>query len=101
MDGEVGMCFYPSIDRETLYWPRSGLAEIASLRPALKTGLNKVLIFRRRHVIPFLIDSRSRRRVKRRDTCHYKFLLPSVRCSFFDQSCNLLRPGDIDRVAGA
>ena len=28
-------------------------------------------------------------------------LLPSLRCSFFDQSCNLLRPGDVDRVAGA
>src|SRR6266851_5629994 len=28
-------------------------------------------------------------------------LLPSVRCSFFDQSCNLLRPGGVDRVAGA
>src|SRR4030095_9909604 len=28
-------------------------------------------------------------------------LLPSVRRSFFDQSCNLLRPGDVDRVAGA
>src|SRR6202158_3103551 len=28
-------------------------------------------------------------------------LLQSVRGSFFDQSCNLLRPGDVDRVAGA
>src|SRR5712664_124276 len=28
-------------------------------------------------------------------------LLRSVRCSLFDQSCNLLRPGDVDRVAGA
>src|SRR6266481_5971506 len=28
-------------------------------------------------------------------------LLSSVRCSFFDQSCNLLRSGDVDRVAGA
>ena len=28
-------------------------------------------------------------------------LLPSVGCSFFDHSCNLLRPGDVDRVAGA
>src|SRR6266852_1379354 len=27
--------------------------------------------------------------------------LPSVRCSFFDQGCNLLRSGDVDRVAGA
>src|SRR6266478_6603681 len=27
-------------------------------------------------------------------------LLRSVRCSLFDQSCNLLRPGDVDRVAG-
>src|SRR5216684_5998569 len=27
--------------------------------------------------------------------------LPSVGCSFFDQSCNLLRSGDVDRVAGA
>jgi hypothetical protein len=26
--------------------------------------------------------------------------LPSMRCRFFDQSCNLLRPGDVDRVAG-
>src|SRR6266404_5962643 len=26
--------------------------------------------------------------------------LPSVRCSFFDQSCNLPRPGDVDRVTG-
>ena len=24
-----------------------------------------------------------------------------MQCSFFDQSCNLLRPGDVDRVAGA
>src|SRR5580700_11516898 len=30
-----------------------------------------------------------------------RVLLPSVGCSFFDQSCNLLRPGDVDRVAGA
>src|SRR5882757_3545062 len=29
------------------------------------------------------------------------FLLPGLRCSFFDQSCNVLRPGDVDRVAGA
>jgi hypothetical protein len=28
-------------------------------------------------------------------------VLPNVRCSFFDQSCNLLRPGDVDGVAGA
>src|SRR5260370_3597034 len=28
-------------------------------------------------------------------------LLRSVRCSLFDQSCNLLRPGDVDRGAGA
>ena len=28
-------------------------------------------------------------------------LLPSVGCSFFDQSRNLLRPRDVDRVAGA
>jgi hypothetical protein len=28
-------------------------------------------------------------------------LLPNVRCGFFDQSCNLLWPGDVDRVAGA
>src|SRR5208282_2799473 len=27
--------------------------------------------------------------------------LPSVRCSFFDQSRNLLRPGDVNRVTGA
>src|SRR5207253_10332808 len=27
--------------------------------------------------------------------------LPSVRCSFFDQGRNLLRPGDVDRVTGA
>src|SRR5258705_3632785 len=27
-------------------------------------------------------------------------LLQSVRCSFFDQCCNLLRPGDVDRVTG-
>src|SRR6266404_2151788 len=27
--------------------------------------------------------------------------LPSVRCSFFDQSCNLLWLGDVDRVARA
>src|SRR5438270_13811212 len=27
--------------------------------------------------------------------------LPSVGCGFFDQSCNLLWPGDVDRVAGA
>jgi hypothetical protein len=27
--------------------------------------------------------------------------LPGVRCSFFNQGCNLLRPGDVDRVAGA
>jgi hypothetical protein len=24
--------------------------------------------------------------------------LPSVVCSFFDHSCNFLRPGDVDRV---
>jgi catalase len=28
-------------------------------------------------------------------------LLPNVRCRFFDQSRDLFRPGDIDRVAGA
>src|SRR5262245_45042443 len=28
-------------------------------------------------------------------------LLPSLRCSFLYQSRNLLRPGDVDRVAGA
>src|SRR5439155_3683147 len=28
-------------------------------------------------------------------------VIPSVRCSFFDQSGNLLRPGDVDRVASA
>jgi hypothetical protein len=28
-------------------------------------------------------------------------LLPSVRCSVFDQRCNLLRSGDVDRMAGA
>jgi hypothetical protein len=27
--------------------------------------------------------------------------LPGVRCSFFDQSCNLRRSGDVDRVTGA
>src|SRR5712671_3529818 len=27
--------------------------------------------------------------------------LSSVRCSFFNQSCNFLRPGDVDRMAGA
>src|SRR5882762_6929024 len=27
--------------------------------------------------------------------------LPSVRCTFFDQSCNLLRPRGVDRMAGA
>ena len=27
-------------------------------------------------------------------------LLLSVRCSFFNQGCNLLRPGDINRVTG-
>ena len=26
---------------------------------------------------------------------------PSLRCSFFDQRCNFLRPGDVDRVASA
>ena len=30
-----------------------------------------------------------------------KSFLPSLRCSFFDQRCNLLRPGDIDHMAGA
>src|SRR6267142_4739247 len=28
-------------------------------------------------------------------------LVSNLRCSFFDQSCNLLWPGDVDRVAGA
>jgi hypothetical protein len=27
--------------------------------------------------------------------------LQGVRCSFLDQSCNVLRPGDVDRMAGA
>jgi hypothetical protein len=27
--------------------------------------------------------------------------LPSVRCSFFNQGCNFLRPGHVDRVTGA
>src|SRR5437764_11798236 len=30
-----------------------------------------------------------------------QILLPSVRCSFFDKSCDFLRPGNIDRVTGA
>ena len=30
-----------------------------------------------------------------------RVLLSSVRCGFFDQSCNLLWPGYIDRVTGA
>jgi hypothetical protein len=30
-----------------------------------------------------------------------KVLLPSVRRSFFDQRCNFLRPGYVDRVTGA
>jgi hypothetical protein len=29
-----------------------------------------------------------------------KLLLTCLRCSFFDQSRNLFRPGDVDRVAG-
>jgi hypothetical protein len=28
-------------------------------------------------------------------------LLTGARCSFFDHGCNLLRAGDVDRVAGA
>ena len=31
----------------------------------------------------------------------FRVLLSSVRYGFFDQSCNLLWPGDVDRVAGA
>src|SRR5712671_5837777 len=31
----------------------------------------------------------------------FRVLLSSVRCGFFDQSCNLLWPGYVDRVAGA
>jgi hypothetical protein len=28
-------------------------------------------------------------------------LLPSVGCGFFNQSCDLFRSGDVDRMAGA
>src|SRR6266566_2868656 len=34
-------------------------------------------------------------------TCRYQGVLSRVRCSFFDQSCHLLRPGDVNRVTGA
>ena len=36
-------------------------------------------------------------------TCYLtlRVLLPSVRCGIFDQSCNLLWPGYVDRVTGA
>jgi hypothetical protein len=32
---------------------------------------------------------------------HLQRFLPCVQCSFFDQRCNLFRPGEVDRVAGA
>ena len=35
------------------------------------------------------------------DTLTSSTSLPTVRCSFFDQSCDLLRPGDVDRMTGA
>jgi hypothetical protein len=34
-------------------------------------------------------------------TLTLRVLLPRVRCGLFDQSCNLLRPGYVDRVTGA
>ena len=34
------------------------------------------------------------------DAARFSNLLLSVRCSFFNQGCNLFRPGDIDRVTG-
>ena len=34
------------------------------------------------------------------EAARFSNLLLSVRCSFFNQSCNLLRPGDINRVTG-
>ena len=34
------------------------------------------------------------------EAAQFSNLLLSVRCSFFNQGCNLLRPGDINRVTG-
>ena len=34
------------------------------------------------------------------EAARFSNLLLSVRCSFFNQGCNLLRPGDINRVTG-
>src|SRR3981189_2596653 len=57
-----------------------------------------------RNTVPRGSRNKWRRTMKlqrRQKSLPLRVLLPSVRCSFFDQGCNLLRPGDVDRVAGA
>src|SRR5437868_1659912 len=50
--------------------------------------------------IVYVSDHRASILARTRTKPFTSFLL-SVRCSFFDQGCNFLRPGNVDRVAGA